>query len=283
MPCVGAGIAGRDRLVAFGIFAQGDGRLGGVAEQLGLDPLEPGLDFRIRWFVPGGIFLVNISEQSDPFPGKRVGSTVAVFLRNTEAELIILQLLEKIDGAFAGYAGFSQIASTRGIGGPFLYPAEGEELAHRGLLSRSQYAHACVAGARCYGRGAQYQTQNGNAGGCLHTFVKADDMPASDMPQFVGHDTLYLIGAVCGFDKTGIEINPLSTGDKGIDLTIVDQHNLDLVGIQFGYRHQGRNHVGEQRLGLCVAQYRLRGDGLHDDRNHRQKRHHEAGQATSDR
>jgi len=104
-------------------------------------------------------------------------------------------------------------------------------------------------------------------------------MPTGDMPEFVGHYALHFIGGVGGFNQTGIEIDPLAARDKGVDLTVVDQHDFDLVRIQFGYCYQRRHHVGKQRLGFSVAEDRLGSDRLRDDRYDSHKGDHETHQS----
>ena len=79
-------------------------------------------------------------------------------------------------------------------------------------------------------------------------------MTAGDMAQLVRHDALHFIGGVCRVDQTGIEIDPLTAGDKGVDLVIVDQHDVDMLGVQLGGCHQRRHHIGKQRLGFRIAQ-----------------------------
>ena len=135
------------------------------------------------------------------------------------------------------------------------------------MLAGADDTHAGITGARGDGRSAQDQAENGYAGGGLHALVKADDMAAGYMAQFMGHDALHFIGGVGGVDQAGIEIDPLTAGDKGVDLVIVDQHDFDFFGIQFGYLNQRCHHIGEQRLGFGVAQDRLRGKGLHAEGN----------------
>ena len=103
-------------------------------------------------------------------------------------------------------------------------------------------------------------------------------MSAGDMAEFMGHHALHFIGAIRRLDQAGVEKHPLSARDEGVDLIVVDQHDLDLFGIQFGYRHQRRHHVGKQRFGLGIAQDRLGRDRLDGDRDDHQQCRDEAGQ-----
>ncbi len=98
-------------------------------------------------------------------------------------------------------------------------------------------------------------------------------MPAGDVAELVGDHALDLVGGLRRIDQAGVNVDRLPAGDEGVDRRIVDQHDLDIAGLEAGSLDQRRSHVVEQRLGLGIAQDRLRRRGLRDhQREHRDQR-----------
>ena len=54
-----------------------------------------------------------------------------------------------------------------------------------------------------------------------------------------------------------MDVDDLAAGDEGVDLAVVEQDDLDVLGLQPGRLDQRPRHVAQQRLGLGVAQDRL--------------------------
>ena len=99
--------------------------------------------------------------------------------------------------------------------------------------------------------------------GCsLGALADADDVSAGDMAQFVRDHALQLIGIVGRGQQAAVDIDDLPAGDEGVDLGIVDQHDLDVGGVEPGGLDQRARHVAEQQFGLAVAQDRLGGGWL---------------------
>src|SRR5690606_25818976 len=119
----------------FGIGIERLRGLGDEAVELGLDSLEAGLLLGVGRPVPGRILAIVGLEPRDSIARQRVGPGEARFvaLAVAVAELLVLQLLEERDRAFAGDPGFRQVFGPGGVGARFLRAVEGEERAERGL------------------------------------------------------------------------------------------------------------------------------------------------------
>ena len=63
-----------------------------------------------------------------------------------------------------------------------------------------------------------------------------------------------------------MDVDDLAAGDEGVDLAVVDQDDLDVLGLQPGRLDQRPRDVAQQRLGLGVAQDRLGRGRLRRDR-----------------
>ena len=83
-------------------------------------------------------------------------------------------------------------------------------------------------------------------------------MAAGDVAELVRDHALHLVGIVGRGDQARMDVDDLAAGDEGVDLGIADQHDLDVLRLQPGRLDQRPRHVAEQRLGLGVAQDRLR-------------------------
>ena len=102
------------------------------------------------------------------------------------------------------------------------------------------------------------------------------------MAEFVRDHALQLVGIVGHRQQAAVDIDDLPTGDEGVDLGIVDQHDLDVGGVEPGGLDQRPRHVAEQQFGLAVAKHRLRGDGLGGGEGQRQREHHQTDQGVGD-
>ena len=90
----------------------------------------------------------------------------------------------------------------------------------------------------------------------------SDDMAVGDVAELVRDHALDLVGVVGGLDQARMDVDGLPAGDEGVDRVVVDQHDLDVARVEPGRLDERRRHVGEHRLGLGIAQDRLRGGGL---------------------
>ncbi len=253
---IGPGVVSRDALVAFGIEIH---RLlwRYISDQLGLHPLESGLERRIDRMVPSRILLIKLGQGLDALARKRMGAVVAVFRINPDPELLVLELLEELEASLAGDTGRGKIFGARKVGSRFLGPAKGHEAAHRRLLAGRQDSHAGLACARRHRSGAQHKAQDRNNRCFVDPVVNPDRMPSGNVTQFVRDYALELIDVVGGGQKSAVDIDNLPLRDEGIDLRIVDQDDLDALGVQAcGFDERIANLL-EQQLGFAVAQQRL--------------------------
>jgi len=140
------------------------------------------------------------------------------------------------------------------------------------LLTRHQDPRPGIARAcrnRCR---AEQQAEQRNPRCLACPGARAQDIARCDMAQFVGDDTLYFIGVVGGLDQTRIDINDLSARNKSIDRIIADQHDIDRFRVEPGSGDHRPGHVAKQRLGLGVAEDRLRHRRLRNERHCDQRR-----------
>ena len=87
-------------------------------------------------------------------------------------------------------------------------------------------------------------------------------MPAGDVPQLVRDHTLHFLGRVGGVDQSRMDIDDLPTRHEGVDGRIIDQHDVDILGLEPGGLDQRGRNLVEEGLGLGIAQDRLRSDRL---------------------
>ena len=192
-----------------------------------------------------------------------MGSAIAVFLRNPEAEFVVLERFEKVDRTFSGYAGSGQIARARGVCRAFLRTAESQKFTQRRLLACCHDTHARFASSGSNGRCSQYQCGDTDAARRARAIGIADDMAAFDMSQFMGDDALYFIGGLRRFDQAAVNVDNLSTRHKCVNRPVVDQDDIDMRGIQPCCLYQRRRNFFEKGLGFRIAQNGLRHCRLH--------------------
>ena len=87
-------------------------------------------------------------------------------------------------------------------------------------------------------------------------------MAVGDMPQFVRDHALHLVRGRRLAQQARMDIDGLTARDEGVDRIVVDEDDADVARRQAGGLDQRRRHLRKHRLGLGVAQDRLRGDGL---------------------
>ncbi len=107
---------------------------------------------------------------------------------------------------------------------------------------------------------------------------RADDVAAGDVAELVRDHALHFVGVLGGVDQARMDVDPLAARDEGVDRGIVDQHDLDVDRARGPEASiSGRGYVVQQRLGLGVAQDRLRRGRLRDQRQSRAATASEAG------
>ena len=92
---------------------------------------------------------------------------------------------------------------------------------------------------------------------CCTPSCMPDDVAAGDVAELVRDHALHLVGIVGRGDQAGMDVDDLAAGDEGVDLAVVDQDDLDVLGLKPGRLDQRPRDVAQQRLGLGVAQDRL--------------------------
>ena len=63
-------------------------------------------------------------------------------------------------------------------------------------------------------------------------FVHSGQMAAGDMAAFMGHDPDQLIRPFGPHDEAGVDEDALAAGDEGVERTILDEHDLDTIGVE---------------------------------------------------
>src|SRR3954453_13115962 len=155
MISIGPRIMSLHAVIALGILRDRKFRID-IAHELGLDPLEAGLEWGISRIAIRRIRAERLAQGSTPFGIKRVIAVETVLGINAEPIFLILQLPVEIEDALAANAGFRKEADGRGIGGRLLATSKSHELAFRGALAGHHDTHAGVARARGHCCGAEY-------------------------------------------------------------------------------------------------------------------------------
>ena len=144
-------------------------------------------------------------------------------------------------------AGLVEIFERRLVGRRFLDPA----IAEKGLLPEPLSAkNECLrrvgpAGDR--GRGAQHQPQQGDDGGALQGVTGSGQMPARDMPGFMGEHAHHLTRVFRLHDEARGDENILPARDEGVEPRIVDDVEADTFRIQAG-GGQDRRQIALERV-----------------------------------
>ena len=91
---------------------------------------------------------------------------------------------------------------------------------------------------------------------CFIPWPAADRIAGDDVPKLVRDHALQLVHIVGRLEEAGLDVNGLAGRDECVDLGIVEQDDVDAVGIKPGSDDQRARHVLEQPLGLGVAEHR---------------------------
>ena len=108
--------------------------------------------------------------------------------------------------------------------------------------------------ARGMPRRPQHERENGNSDRLMLAACTSDRIAGDDVTELVGDHALDLVHIVRDLDQAGLKIDRLSLRDEGVDLGIIEKHDLDAVWVEPGRDDQGPRHVVEQALGLGIAQ-----------------------------
>jgi hypothetical protein len=127
-------------------------------------------------------------------------------------------------------------------------------------------ARAGLSRAGGHRRGTEQKRQDRDAARDAHTLVQPDHVAARNVTQFVRDNTLNLVGIIGGGDQARVDVNRLSLHGEGVDLAVVDQHDVDVFGAHPGGLDQGARHVAEQGLALGIAKDGLSRRGLEQRR-----------------
>ena len=96
-------------------------------------------------------------------------------------------------------------------------------------------------------------------------------MATHDVAELVREHALHLFGAVGCLDQSAEDIDVLAARDEGVDAAVAEQMDAHLPRLEPRRNEQRVHHVLEQRLGLGIAQDRLRHRGAHRDREYREQ------------
>ena len=69
-------------------------------------------------------------------------------------------------------------------------------------------------------------------GRCLGALLQADRVAAGDVAELVRDDALQLVHIVGRLEQARLDIDRLARGDEGVDLGIVEQDDVDAVGVE---------------------------------------------------
>ena len=59
-------------------------------------------------------------------------------------------------------------------------------------------------------------------------------MTAGDMAAFMRHDTDQLVRPFRSHDQAGIDEDALAAGNEGVERIVLDEHDLDAIGVEAG-------------------------------------------------
>ncbi len=202
----------------------------------------------------------RLLERCDAVGGQRMGRQVGVALADRHA-LLPLQQAQEVDRALGRLAGTLQ----EGDGG----------LVRRALLGlrvtqESQQRSRCVdaadtcrgtaaAGAAARHRAARHgaarqdHLENLQGGEGAQLLLHAREMAAGDVAAFVGQHADQLVGRFGPHDQAGIDEDPLAACHESVERVVLDEHDLDAVGIETGRLPDRYDHGADIVLDLGVA------------------------------
>ena len=229
----------------------------------------------------------RLLEGGDAIGRQRMRRQVGVASADQHA-LVPLQVAQELQRSLGRLPGALQEGDRRLVSRALLSLAvveEGEDGAwHRRLAGagRSRPAAAAAAhGAARQGAGAQDHLQDLHGAEVVQLFLHAREMAAGDVAGLVRQHADQLVRRLGAHDQAGVDKDALAARHEGIERVVLDDHDLDRVGVEAGRlpdrRHEGPDGV----LDLGVADQiealtLLRLDGT--KRRQRQQRETEEGE-----
>ena len=174
----------------------------------------------------------------------------------TGEEFLALQLLHELEKPARGLAALLEEGDACLIGRALLGAAEGEEVSHREVGAGTHSRHAGLACASAAGRdrgGAEEHAEDLDDLRVFDRVAHARKMATRDVPGLVGHHADHLISTVGLDEQPRIEEDVEAARHEGVDLSIVDDDELDLLRIEPGRLPHGRAPGPQITLNLGVA------------------------------
>ena len=104
-----------------------------------------------------------------------------------------------------------------------------------------------------HGAARQDHLENLQGGEGAQLLLHAREMAAGDVAAFVRQHADQLVGRLGPHDQAGIDEDPLATCHEGVERVVLDDHDLDAVGIETGRLPDRHDHGADVVLGLGVA------------------------------
>ena len=172
-------------------------------------------------------------------------------------------MLQEVDGALGRLAGALQVAHGRLVGGTFLglgVLQERHQRARRpGPARAGGRAAAAAANAAArhrparHGAGTQDCLEDLQRREVAHLLLHAHQMPAGDMAAFMRHDADQLVRRLGPHDQAGVDEDALATRHESVERVVLDDHDLDAVGIEAGRPPDRHGERADGVLDLGVA------------------------------
>ncbi len=104
-----------------------------------------------------------------------------------------------------------------------------------------------------HGATGQDCLQDLQSGQVAHFFLHACKMTAGDMAAFMGHDTDQLVRPLRAHDQASVDEDALATRHEGVERAILDEHDLDTVGVETCCLPDRDREGADRALDLGVA------------------------------
>ncbi len=252
-------VARRHRAVGFGETLQGDiGR--DEAHQLGDDAVMHRQEFRRIGRVGVGRARHRLLERRDALRRQRMGREVRIAPVELHA-LFLLQHAQEFDRAFGRLAGALQKGDARLVRRVLLGLRVLQERQQRtgsigGAGARCRTASAGAAargGGSRHGAAGQDHLEDLQRREAAQLLLHARQMAAGDVAAFMRQHADQLVGRLGAHDQAGVDEDALAARHEGVERIVLDDHDLDRVGIETGGLPDRHHHGADVVLDFGVA------------------------------
>ena len=197
-----------------------------------------------------------------------MGAQIGVLARSGK-KLLSLQDLEKTQKTAGRHAG----PVEKGQGGLVGRGLLAHRILHIGPLRHALGPEERRAASADYRRrGAQHHRDDALDAGIAHRLLGAGQMAAGDMAGLVRQNAEQLVRGVDAHDQAGVDEFVLPGGDKGIELLVLDQIDVERARLEPRRLPDRRHHRSDLGLDLGVPDEGLGRGGSCDGQQARQQR-----------